>query len=84
MIVKSTFAVVNLSVTVDVDEFKVSGIRPEVGSVLVEFIGRPVVGLLIAEEVPVCPEAPDLAKFLALIVVEDVTINVVVLLHPSA
>ena len=84
MVIKSTFAVVNLSVTVDVYEFKVSGIRPEVGPVLVEFIGRPVVGLLIAEEVPVGPESPDLPKFLTPLEVKDVTVEVILLLHQSA
>ena len=45
-------------------------------------VNHVVVSLFIAEEVSVSVEAPDFTDFLALVIVEDITVHVVELVNP--
>ena len=77
-------SVFDLSVTVEIEEFQVTGISTEIVAIFMERIYGPVICLLIGQEITVGAEAPDIAQFLAFIVRVDRTIGVVVILHPSA
>ena len=73
MVCKSSLAIVDLTVTIEVEELEVTGISTEVGSVLVVCIGSPSIGLSVVTEDTVSTESPDLTEFLVCIVVEDIT-----------
>jgi len=65
-------SIIDVAVTVDIDELKVTCVCTEVGSVLMECIGCPVVGFLIVTEDTVGTESPDFSEFLAgIVVIED-------------
>ena len=76
MVFKVTLSVVDVTVSVDVDELEVTGILAEVGSVLVIGIGSPVICFDIVTEYSVSAETPDFTEVLSGIKVEQVTVKV--------
>ena len=82
VILESTLTSVDLTVTVEVEELKVTGISTEVRTVLVEWILWPVQSLVVREEVTVCAEAPYVTELHTLIECVDVTRLVRELVNP--
>jgi hypothetical protein len=76
VVFKVTLSVVDVTVSVDVDELEVTGILAEVGSVLVIGIGSPVICFDIVTEYSVSAETPDFTEVLSGIEVEQVTVKV--------
>ena len=84
VVAQSSGSGADVAVTVAVDELEVASISAEVVSVLMEGVLGVIVGLLVAEEIAVRAEAPDVSQTLVLICRRvDGSAGVVVLAHPG-